>query len=377
MSAEALRARIAKLDSEIAVKTDLEVLKKLGQEKSLASRQLNAILDPVERLPVEISSEIFLQSIHQPFPRPGARHQAPMLLLHICSAWTTIALTVPALWASIEIIFHAAKDLNALRIWFQRARQSPLSVSLWGHFDDWNRSRDMAVTILGHGGQLKHLKIYHDGFGISKGPNLFEIGKKSPIVKSLPTFAMLETLNLSCGKFGSGFPVPQILQLLHLAPNIVEINISATVRCRTPIPEDLRVVLPRLRRLTLHPSDPGKHDQIFNYFSLPALEFLCVPNTAVAAGNLQGVLQRSAPPLQELVTDGKSVDVLVKGYFDLVPSLERLTIGDPQSKFLTDFCAAVTDSFAVLPQSPQSHHRALWKDGRSCTLFEASRSRGF
>ncbi|KAJ6510728.1 hypothetical protein C8R45DRAFT_892247 [Mycena sanguinolenta] len=104
MSAEALRARIVKLDSEIGGKTDLKVLKQLRQDKSLAQRQLNAILDPVERLPLEISSEIFLET----FPTPEARYVAPMLLLRICSAWTTIALSTPALWASIYIVFPSA-----------------------------------------------------------------------------------------------------------------------------------------------------------------------------------------------------------------------------------------------------------------------------
>ncbi|KAJ7366809.1 hypothetical protein DFH08DRAFT_663894, partial [Mycena albidolilacea] len=73
--------------------------------ESIAHRQLNAIRDPVERLPFDISSEIFLQclpsskysesTVFPPKPRPLT---APMLLLNICNAWTGVALSTPALW---------------------------------------------------------------------------------------------------------------------------------------------------------------------------------------------------------------------------------------------------------------------------------------
>ncbi|KAJ7827993.1 hypothetical protein B0H13DRAFT_304412 [Mycena leptocephala] len=89
---EALRARIDKLSTEINMQTEL--LKKLQHDKSLVQRQLNAVLDPVARLPVEISSEIFLQSLPI-LIEPDARHAA-MLLLNICNSWTSIALSTPA-----------------------------------------------------------------------------------------------------------------------------------------------------------------------------------------------------------------------------------------------------------------------------------------
>ncbi|KAJ7853706.1 hypothetical protein B0H14DRAFT_3653704, partial [Mycena olivaceomarginata] len=92
--------RIAKLDTEI--ESQKELLKKLERDKSLAQRQLNAARDPVARLPLEISSEIFVQSL-APFPEPGALH-APMLR-NICNAWSDIALSTPELWAAIHINF--------------------------------------------------------------------------------------------------------------------------------------------------------------------------------------------------------------------------------------------------------------------------------
>ncbi|KAJ7328970.1 hypothetical protein DFH08DRAFT_654486, partial [Mycena albidolilacea] len=93
--------RIAKIDTEIELQK--EPLKKLERDKSLAQRQLNAARDPVARLSLEISSEIFVQTL-APFPEPGALH-APMLLRNICNAWSDIALSTPELWAAIHINF--------------------------------------------------------------------------------------------------------------------------------------------------------------------------------------------------------------------------------------------------------------------------------
>ncbi|KAJ7666926.1 hypothetical protein DFH06DRAFT_952749, partial [Mycena polygramma] len=93
--------RIAMLSTEIDVQKN--VLKNLEKEKSLVQRQLNSALDPVARLPLEVSSEIFLQSL-PPFPKTGAEY-VPMLFLNICHAWTDIALYKPELWAEIQITF--------------------------------------------------------------------------------------------------------------------------------------------------------------------------------------------------------------------------------------------------------------------------------
>ncbi|KAJ6516810.1 hypothetical protein C8R47DRAFT_405371 [Mycena vitilis] len=98
---EELQARITTLSTKIDVQKN--VLRSLEKEKSLAQRQLNSVLDPVARLPLEISSEIFLQSL-PPFPKAGAEH-VPMLLLNVCHAWTDIALSKPELWAGIQITF--------------------------------------------------------------------------------------------------------------------------------------------------------------------------------------------------------------------------------------------------------------------------------
>ncbi|KAJ6577777.1 hypothetical protein B0H19DRAFT_985394, partial [Mycena capillaripes] len=99
MSIEEIQARIDQFSADINLqKTDL---KQLECDKSAAQRELNAIRDPMARLPLELSSDIFLQCLPET-PMPDAC-VAPMLLLNVCNMWSDIALSTPALWATISL----------------------------------------------------------------------------------------------------------------------------------------------------------------------------------------------------------------------------------------------------------------------------------
>ncbi|KAJ6453173.1 hypothetical protein C8R45DRAFT_636816 [Mycena sanguinolenta] len=92
-----------------------------------ARRDLNSTLDPVARLPVEISSDIFARCIPDSC-RPQFR-KAPMIFLHICRIWRDIATSTPSLWTSIS-----CESIDAMKLdtWLQRARGLPLYISLCG-----------------------------------------------------------------------------------------------------------------------------------------------------------------------------------------------------------------------------------------------------
>ncbi|KAJ6477554.1 hypothetical protein C8R45DRAFT_833564 [Mycena sanguinolenta] len=150
MSVEELRARIVTLDSEIELQNKL--LRKLEKDKTLALHQLNAALDPVARLPLEISSEIFLHSLAT---SPSEARVIPTVLLRICHAWTEIVLSTPVMWTRIHIDFPCRDDFaEVLRMWFQRARNFPLSVSISirGSCSNWNHC--VSDVLWRYGGQL-------------------------------------------------------------------------------------------------------------------------------------------------------------------------------------------------------------------------------
>jgi hypothetical protein len=90
----------------VDIRYQKKVLRDLEHRKSVTQGQLNAVRDPVQRLPLEISSEILLQCLPSR-PKPGAQ-DFPMLFLNVCNSWKDIAISTPALWAAI----HADEPLN-------------------------------------------------------------------------------------------------------------------------------------------------------------------------------------------------------------------------------------------------------------------------
>ncbi|KAJ6519126.1 hypothetical protein C8R45DRAFT_851790, partial [Mycena sanguinolenta] len=297
MSTQELRERIAKISSSIAHQETL--LKKLRENMSLLQRQLNEAVDPVARLPLEISSEIFLQCLDL-FPSPGPSY-APTLLINVCNTWNRIALSIPALWAAIHIELPCTQPWEqALPSWSLRAHNRPLSVSLSGnlcYFTD-----QISSCVWKHASRLKHLEIsdnkededdeneemYVEGyFAIS----LF---KDTPPT-SLP---LLETLTIRCPTIAHRvFLSSQIIQLLRRAPNIIECVFDSAELLEFDDWHTKLLVLPNLRRLIFA---AYTDDEVLNQLSLPALETLTLSMRTVSFDDFLRFLKRSAPPLEEL-----------------------------------------------------------------------------
>ncbi|KAJ7750175.1 hypothetical protein B0H14DRAFT_2982227 [Mycena olivaceomarginata] len=302
-----LRARINRLSTEIA---------KLEQEKSLAQRQLNGVLDPLARLPVEISLYIFRYCL----PPCDTAYGSPLQLLNICNTWTDIALSDSSLWASYR---------ELMKVWLRRAGNHPLEI-------------DYATA-----GVLKHLEIYNDGenedqdsdsgepIGFDQPIDLF--GGKEP--ESLPS---LETLIIGRATYCPPYFALQILELLRRTPNLVECIFAQ------------RLVLPNLRRLIFEelPRYPND-DKILKHLSLPALETLSLP-MRLSDDDLLSFLKRSSPPLQELSIGhgGRCPDSclrrlslpVVEGFFDALAESPSL-LPNLRSLFVRPTYDTIPDSF--------------------------------
>ncbi|KAJ6510641.1 hypothetical protein C8R45DRAFT_1068612 [Mycena sanguinolenta] len=369
MSVRELHERIAKLDIEI--NTQKKLLKKLEHDKSLIQGQINNIFDPVARLPLEISSQIFLRSLptwedvdtsdsdNDPYVchlEPRA-HRSPMLLLSICNTWTAIALSTPALWSSIEISFPCPPGFTELLpIWLHRTRSHPLSVTLCGDFYNANPA---ISAIWQHGGQLEHLTVYdtREGEGDEAGDSSADSddAADSEHKKFLNLFngtipgplPLLKTLTISNWYHCKEFSESQILQLLRLAPGIVDCHFELVPFHVHSASQKL--VHPSIRWLTF-----GQRDQcqLITHLVLPALEVLSV--WIYNHDLLFRFFKRSAPPLRELVlrmgsySPAKSTPL--RRCLGLIPSLVRLEMNEPTVHIVTRIFASLAETPSLLPK---------------------------
>ncbi|KAJ6590733.1 hypothetical protein DFH09DRAFT_870943, partial [Mycena vulgaris] len=82
-------------DLASAIAHHQEIIRDLEKTRTAVHRDLNAILDPMARLPLEISSDIFTRCLPA-IPRADPL-TAPMVLLKVCNSWSNIALSTSAL----------------------------------------------------------------------------------------------------------------------------------------------------------------------------------------------------------------------------------------------------------------------------------------
>ncbi|KAJ7682414.1 hypothetical protein DFH06DRAFT_293761 [Mycena polygramma] len=348
-----LRARIDALSSQIAVQRDL--LKSLEHDKSLVQRKLNAALDPIARLPLEIWSEIFLRSLPSIPERPGA-DAVPMLLLNVCHAWTDIALLTPDLWTVIRIACPCPEGFEeGLRTWLQRAGNRPLAASLRGNFHDG----DVPALIWEYGEQLQRLVLskeqgvdedHEDTGDTNDDPELIDLFRDTPTPPGpLP---LLEALTIR----GSGFTQQvfsgrQILDLLRLACNLIE----CTFQDMYPVSDDMEstiIVHPSLCHLAFGECSkrPNSDDTVLNFLTLPALQTLRVSLDNLFDIDLLSFLERSSPPLKDLVIGNGRRSGTFENLCEclgLVPSLERFEVWGLGSSLLHQLCTALTSPSLV------------------------------
>ncbi|KAK7030555.1 hypothetical protein R3P38DRAFT_2927725 [Favolaschia claudopus] len=295
MSVDGLQARIAKLDNEIQAQREL--LKQLEHEKSQAQYELNLIQDPISRLPIEISSQIFIYA-HDGFGKPGLVH-IPTLFLGVCNSWSRIALATPELWSAIHITFPCAKIFPEIWIWLGRARKRPLSIILDGVLDPavvdsiWERAQ-----------QLKHLEIWLPEEPEDGVPDVALWRSASPPgpLLSLETFKMSDR-HLPEDSDAWSVSHTHVVQLLRLAPNLIECVFDVQYTNYGSVLKDgEKIQLPNVRRLDFgNNKSPYCDDEIIQYLSLPKLEFLSIPLQEAGIHTILSFLTTQSPPLKELI----------------------------------------------------------------------------
>ncbi|KAJ7457919.1 hypothetical protein B0H11DRAFT_2199517 [Mycena galericulata] len=274
-----------------------EVLRQ-RDSKCAAQRRLNAIRDPVARLPLEISSSIFVTCLDW-FPKPGARH-APMLFLNVCCAWTSIALSTPELWTRIRLGGGPASNLpKPADIWFKRAGNRALSIAGMASYE-------------GHDDTLQVIKSY-----ASRVQNLetnFRTLERLLVDRAFPA---LKTLTLD-----GVYTTADALDILRVLPHLVECTFNEVSNADR---EPDMLVLPYMQYLEIW-SRSG--DDILKYLTLAGLKTLLLPWQDIRATNLLNFLKRFSPPLVQVTLGDMSFDKMEE-CFSLLPMLTHLELWNP------------------------------------------------
>ncbi|KAJ7678805.1 hypothetical protein B0H17DRAFT_100981 [Mycena rosella] len=361
MSVAELQARIDSLSADIL--RQKEVLRTLELKKCAAQRQLNAVRDPVARLPLEISSEIFIQCLSTR-ARPGARH-APMILANICNGWADIALSTPSLWAAIDAD-HPISDLaSLLDIWLSRAGCQALSISL-----PTNLTGNIAAVVARHAHQLQVLNMYH--------PHDQDDSSFSTAVGSLPFLKNLTIIGIdefSCS-------ISATFEMLRICSNLVECTLDDVFYGYHGFnPEDI-LLLPRVRLFNFGTYPEYSSDHILRHITLPDLQTLFISLQDIQLQDLLQFLRRSSPPLQQIIVGDAAglVDWTLEDLEECLPLLSTLTDFEclkPQNALPSHLLTILATSSHLLPNLSTLTLQLLYPPAQLLyeQLFSALRAR--
>ncbi|KAJ7359294.1 hypothetical protein DFH08DRAFT_769191 [Mycena albidolilacea] len=151
-------ARIDERIREFSAQRD-QIQAYIGSHKALISHP--------RRLPVDILREIFVACLPVGRNAVMSAQEAPLLLGRICSAWRTIALTTPRLWASLHVSFDyiVAKSQRrpAVAEWLRRSAACPISLSLSDlKWDDGSPDTSVLLkSLIDFGNRWRHVEFIH------------------------------------------------------------------------------------------------------------------------------------------------------------------------------------------------------------------------
>ncbi|KAJ7641589.1 hypothetical protein FB45DRAFT_1125495 [Roridomyces roridus] len=315
-SVQELEARIKDISADIERQPEKGVLQGLERDKSLLQRQLNAVRDPIQRLPLEISSEIFAQCLPEYPTLSDVRSIRPRAMPNP-KLWSTINIQFPAHRAGLEVMVEK---------WLQRTRSNLLDVSMTGPLDT-----TVAALIWRHSSHLGHLKLFavQDTLRPSDYSHVGSAVFWELLGVQTEPLPLLQFLEIH-GRHAFGYSRRPILRFLSLSSNITELILEIALAGEDQ--EIDHVVIPNLRRLECGRDIMDRsHDyfQILSCIRAPRLESLTVefPST----NDIVPFLQQLSSSLQELVIRDPG-ELALDQILSLVPTLIRLEFESPYIK---------------------------------------------
>ncbi|KAJ7471748.1 hypothetical protein FB451DRAFT_305972 [Mycena latifolia] len=154
LSSVRLRTRLEEIEEQILL---------LQDEREDITATLTSAAYPILSLPVEITSEIFLQCLDGRPIKPDLL-QVPLVLTRVCSAWRKIALNIPRLWSCLTLVFDESPPVYRqpsaalVDTWLARGGSTPLVMDV--NYVRSRRGTDAAIPpllrdILHHSSRLR------------------------------------------------------------------------------------------------------------------------------------------------------------------------------------------------------------------------------
>ncbi|KAJ7613013.1 hypothetical protein FB45DRAFT_1112673 [Roridomyces roridus] len=309
-SVHTLRRRVNSLVD--AIERQKDVLRNLERQCSDAQSELNALLDPMARLPIEIASDILLQAIPT---RPT--WDSLLIFLRVCRAWSNLAVATPFLWSTItDSGIPQAQFATVLEKWLSLARGLPLSLILRNAHP--STFPDTLQTLDAHTPRIQSMDLspLHD----------------EDLRLMTHTFDGLTSLTI----YRSRIPSDLCVELLRRAPNLVELSFVEVQFHAASMPRHL--THPTLQHLHFRRPDTYYYSDtaIIQFLTLPALQSLFLSRSDITEEELLDFLARSAPPLRQLHVRLQEDDVCseaIVASLRLVPELTHLEVIHPDSEY--------------------------------------------
>ncbi|KAJ7627052.1 hypothetical protein FB45DRAFT_57580 [Roridomyces roridus] len=321
-----LRQKLSDISHEI--EKQLLLLSDLEKQRSAIRTQLNAVLDPVTRLPLELSSHILARCLPS-VPEAFSASHAPILPLSVCHSWRNIALSTPCLWASIvdngqipEAEFPALFDG-----WLTLSRGARVSISISRELVDLDDMGDakFVSSLKQHAHRVYSLKL-----SIVRGMEIRRI--------TVP-FTSLRKLTLEYPydhdhRSRFAFTPDECIDVLRSAPRLEQCNLYGVTYYDSAQPQRFADIAAPLNhpsltclRLCSH-GTLASSAAILHSLTLPALDSLAIHHFDISPQDFASFLQRSAPPLRYLYLNTYGGLEEPHSYFHLLPGLVQLTIRD-------------------------------------------------
>ncbi|KAJ7493578.1 hypothetical protein FB451DRAFT_1077336 [Mycena latifolia] len=373
-------------------------------QRSAASERSQTMY-PVLTLPVEITTEIFLDCLPGSLSGYDTKpcmplNEPPILLTRICRDWRTIALSTPQLWSHVRLDFggkHGRSGyidswwVSFLGRWLSHAQMQPLSMSISNltHMDpdealigllDSYRTQWEDVSL-----RLPFSRFYQfsttellpilqrlelDACNIPRDVIDIPIAafQHAPVLTHVrldgwlrPSHFILPWVQLTSFELASASPsdctdcLRRTPRLIKCAFDILEASGTAALALSVP-------TLHTLRSLTLSGPAPTS---IFPYVVMPALEELDLAGRSLNASDLLGVqffVLKSGCQLRRLHLYYIS-EALTKPAIDLLDALralETLELAATEGKTISSVFHRLDDGGSFLPQLQHlavSHHK--------------------